>query len=195
LGQAVTAYRSALEIYTREQLPQDWATTQNNLGIALGTLGNQLKGAEGLKRWQESVEAFREVMAYQPSDQSRFLLANQLGGLAFNLVLNRQFAEAQTQCEEAQRLPNEIGDGIQKTDRDDLIFIQQNLAHALLFQGHYDDALAIYSQNWDKPLNGRTFGEITLEDFAAFDKAGLTHPDLSRMKWALGDLHSRAPSP
>jgi tetratricopeptide (TPR) repeat protein len=169
--------------------------TQNNLGIALGTLGNQLKGAEGLKRWQESVEAFREVMAYQPSDQSRFLLANQLGGLAFNLVLNRQFAEAQTQCEEAQRLPNEIGDGIQKTDRDDLIFIQQNLAHALLFQGHYDDALAIYSQNWDKPLNGRTFGEITLEDFAAFDKAGLTHPDLSRMKWALGDLHSRAPSP
>jgi hypothetical protein len=41
---------------------------------------------------------------------------------------------------------------------------------------------------WDKPLKGQTFGEVTLKDFAAFDKAGLTHPDLSRMKQALGDL-------
>jgi hypothetical protein len=44
-------------------------------------------------------------------------------------------------------------------------------------------------------LNGKTFAQITLEDFAAFDKAGLTHPDLSRMKQALGDLASEAPSP
>jgi hypothetical protein len=26
--------------------------------------------------------------------------------------------------------------------------------------------------------NEKTFGEITLEDFAAFDAAGLSHPDL-----------------
>jgi hypothetical protein len=64
----------------------------------------------------------------------------------------------------------------------------------LFFQGHYDEAFAIYRQHWDKPLNGKTFGEVTLEDFAAFDKAGLTHPDLSRMKRALGDLRSRAPA-
>jgi hypothetical protein len=76
-----------------------------------------------------------------------------------------------------------------------LIFIQANLAHALLFQGHYDEALAIYRQYWDKPLRGKTFGEITFEDFAAFDKAGLNHPDLSRMKQALGDLGSEAQSP
>jgi hypothetical protein len=75
------------------------------------------------------------------------------------------------------------------------IFIQQNLAHALLFQGHYDEALAIYRKYWDKPLHGKTFGEITLEDFSAFDKAGLTHPDLSRMKQALSDLTSKSPSP
>ena len=87
------------------------------------------------------------------------------------------------------------GDGIEKTDRDNLIFIQQNLAHALLFQGRYDEALAIYRRNWDKPLHGKTFGEITLQDFAAFDKAGLTDPDLSRMKQAVGDLGSSAASP
>ena len=109
--------------------------------------------------------------------------------------MNRHFAEAQTRCEEAQSLANEIGDGVEKTDRDNLIFIQQNLAHALFFQGHYDEALAIYRQNWDKPLNEKTFGELTLEDFAAFEKAGLTHPDLSPMKRTLGDLRSKAPRP
>jgi hypothetical protein len=92
-------------------------------------------------------------------------------------------------------MANEIGDGVQKSDRDNLIFIQRNLAHALLFEGHYYEALAIYRQNWDKPLNEKNFGQITLEDFAAFDKAGLSHPDLSRMKQALEDLHSKPPSP
>jgi tetratricopeptide (TPR) repeat protein len=141
------------------------------------------------------VELLRNVVSYQPDDLSRYGLASALGGLAFNLVLDSQFAEAQTRCEEAQRLANEIGDGVQRSRRDDLIFIQGNLAHALLFQGHYDEALAIYRQYWDKPLHGKTFGEITLEDFAAFDKAGLTHPDLSRMKQALSDLTSKSPSP
>jgi tetratricopeptide (TPR) repeat protein len=195
LGEAVAAYRSALEVYTKAELPQGWATTQNNLGAALWDLGSQLEGEERLKRLRDAVELLRTVVSYQPDDQSRYQLASRLGGLAFQLVLDSQFAEAQTRCEEAQRLANEIGDGIQKSDHDNLIFIKGNLAHALLFQGHYDEALAIYRQYWDKPLNGKTFGEVTLEDFAAFDKAALTHPDLSRMKQALSDLTSKSPSP
>jgi tetratricopeptide (TPR) repeat protein len=137
------------------------------------------------------VALLQAIVSYQTDDLSRYRLASALGSLAFDLVLNSQFAEARTRCEEAQRLANEIDDGVQKSDRDDLIFIQQNFAHALLFQGHYSEALAIYRQNWDKPLNGKTFGKVTLEDFAAFDKAGLTHPDLSRMKRALRHLRSR----
>jgi tetratricopeptide (TPR) repeat protein len=196
LTEAVAAFRSALQVYTKADLPQDWDQTQNNLGVALRELGSQLEGEEGLQTLRESVDLLREVVSYQPADDaSRYRLALALGALAFKLILDRQFAEAQTRCEEAHRLANAIGDGIQKTDRDNLIFIQRNLAHALLFQGHFDEALAIYRQNWDKPLNGKTFGEITLEDFATFDEAGLTHPDLSRMKQALGDLGSEAPSP
>jgi len=195
LAEAVGAYRSALEVYTKADLSQGWTMTQNKLGAVLWDLGGQLKGDEGLKQQRDSIEAFREVMAYQPSDQSRLMLAQHLGDFAFNLVLNRQFAEAQTQCEDAQRLVNEISDGIQKTDCDNLVAIQQNLTHALLFQGHYDEALVIYRQYWDKPLMGKTFGESTLEDFTAFDKAGLKHPDLSRMKQALGELRSEASSP
>ena len=35
LNEAVEAYRQALTVCTRDHLPQDWATTQNNLGLAL----------------------------------------------------------------------------------------------------------------------------------------------------------------
>ena len=35
LAEAVEAYRQALTVYTRDDLPQQWAATQNNLGIAL----------------------------------------------------------------------------------------------------------------------------------------------------------------
>jgi tetratricopeptide (TPR) repeat protein len=194
LEDAVAAYRSALEVYTKADLPQFWVETQNNLSAALLALGNELEGEEGLKRTRESVELLRDVLSYQPDDLSRYRLASALGILAFRLVLDRQFAEARTRCEEAQRLANQIGDGVQKSDRDDLIYIQKNLANALLFQGDYDEALAIYRESWDKTLNGKTFGEVTLEDFAAFDKAGLTHPDLSRTKRVLSDLTSKSPS-
>ena len=47
LAQAVAAYRAALEVRTREQLPQDWAMTQNNLGIALQEQGIRTGGEEG----------------------------------------------------------------------------------------------------------------------------------------------------
>ena len=67
LGEAVAAYREALKVRTREQLPQDWAMTQNNLGNALERLrraerrggggaaagrsgGGVSRGAEGLVR-------------------------------------------------------------------------------------------------------------------------------------------------
>ena len=36
LSEAVEAYRQALTVYTRDDLPQDWATTQNNLGARSG---------------------------------------------------------------------------------------------------------------------------------------------------------------
>ena len=49
LEEAVAAYRAALEERTRERVPLDWATTQNNLGTALSTLGRagERDGAAG----------------------------------------------------------------------------------------------------------------------------------------------------
>ena len=53
LQDAVAAFRSALEVSTKADLPQPWVWIQINLGDALGVLGNQLEGEEGLKRKRE----------------------------------------------------------------------------------------------------------------------------------------------
>ena len=55
----MTAFRAALEVYTREQLPQDWARTQNNLGNALLVQGKEASGEEGPRLLGEAVTAYR----------------------------------------------------------------------------------------------------------------------------------------
>jgi hypothetical protein len=53
LEAAVDAYRAALEVRTRERVPLDWATTQNNLGNALSTRrarGRHAKARTGGRR-------------------------------------------------------------------------------------------------------------------------------------------------
>jgi tetratricopeptide (TPR) repeat protein len=55
LQQAIKVYRRVLEERTRERVPLDWAATQNNLGIALRTLG-------GTARLDEAVAAYRSAL-------------------------------------------------------------------------------------------------------------------------------------
>ena len=50
----MAAYRAALEERTRERVPLDWATTQNNLGNALRALGER---ENGTARLEEAVGA------------------------------------------------------------------------------------------------------------------------------------------
>src|SRR5271166_2757014 len=57
--EAVAAYREALKERTRERAPLDWATTQNNFGTALATLGERESGTGKL---EEAVAAYREAL-------------------------------------------------------------------------------------------------------------------------------------
>ncbi|MBN1868649.1 tetratricopeptide repeat protein, partial [Candidatus Sumerlaeota bacterium] len=59
LEEAVAAYREALKERTRERVPLQWATTQNNLGNALFRLGER---ESGTKRLEEAVTAYREAL-------------------------------------------------------------------------------------------------------------------------------------
>jgi len=55
----VAAYRAALEEWTRDRVPLDWAMTQMNLGTALQTLGER---ESGTARLQEAVAAYRAAL-------------------------------------------------------------------------------------------------------------------------------------
>jgi tetratricopeptide (TPR) repeat protein len=66
LEEAVTAYRDALLEYTRERVPLQWATTQNNLGNALKTLGAR---ESGTARLEEAVSAYRDALLERTRDR------------------------------------------------------------------------------------------------------------------------------
>jgi tetratricopeptide (TPR) repeat protein len=59
LREAVAAYRAALEEFTQERMPLDWATTQNNMATALRALGTRESGTE---RLVEAVAAYRAAL-------------------------------------------------------------------------------------------------------------------------------------
>jgi hypothetical protein len=62
LQAAVTAYRAALEVYTRAELPQQWAATQNNLGATLQEQGIRIAGEAGARLLAEAVQAFEGAL-------------------------------------------------------------------------------------------------------------------------------------
>jgi tetratricopeptide (TPR) repeat protein len=59
LVDAISRYRALLDRRPREHVPLDWATTQNNLGVALFGLGER---ESGTARLEEAVAAYREAL-------------------------------------------------------------------------------------------------------------------------------------
>jgi tetratricopeptide (TPR) repeat protein len=62
LDEAVAAYREALVVRARTDMPAKWAMTPNNLGTALSTQGERTGGAEGLRLLDDAVAAYREAL-------------------------------------------------------------------------------------------------------------------------------------
>ncbi len=62
LAQSVQAYRAALEVRTKANLPQDWAGTENNLANALVDQGLLSSGAQATDLFSQAVEAYRATL-------------------------------------------------------------------------------------------------------------------------------------
>jgi Flp pilus assembly protein TadD len=67
---------------------------------------------------------------------------------------------------------------------DDAVLIKGNLAHGYLFDNQFDKAKAIYLENKDAKLGDdeRTFSQAVLDDFKELQDAGITHPDMDKIK-------------
>ena len=62
----MAAFRAALEERTRDRVPLQWATTQNNLGLALWRLGER---ESGTARLEEAVAAYRDALQERTRDR------------------------------------------------------------------------------------------------------------------------------
>jgi tetratricopeptide (TPR) repeat protein len=67
LRHCVDVYGSALAAYPRAKAPRDWARAENNLGIALETLGER---ESGTTRLEESVAAYRAALEERTRQQA-----------------------------------------------------------------------------------------------------------------------------
>ena len=67
LASAIAFYKKTLTIWKRDKAPLRWATTQNNLGSALGLLGEQESGTE---RLEEAVAACRAALLEWTRDKA-----------------------------------------------------------------------------------------------------------------------------
>ncbi|MBZ5622198.1 MAG: hypothetical protein LAQ69_26235, partial [Acidobacteriia bacterium] len=79
LRAAVAAYQNALQVYTKESLPQDWAATQNNLGNANASLGMRLSGAENLRAAVVAYQNALQVYTKESLPQGWATTQNNLG--------------------------------------------------------------------------------------------------------------------
>lgn len=81
--ESVDAYRTALQVRTREIDPSGWAVTQHNLGLALYNLDAMTKNLPYL---QESIHAYRTALQVRTreSDPSGWLTTQCLLGVALN---------------------------------------------------------------------------------------------------------------
>jgi tetratricopeptide (TPR) repeat protein len=69
LGEAASAYRRALLVFTRDSMPLEWATTQHNLGFALQEQGARAKAPEATRLLAEAVAAYRQALTIRTREQ------------------------------------------------------------------------------------------------------------------------------
>ena len=68
LAEAVAAYRAALEVRTREALPQEWARTQSNLANALCNQAAASDGPDSARLLAEAIAAKRAALEILTAD-------------------------------------------------------------------------------------------------------------------------------
>jgi tetratricopeptide (TPR) repeat protein len=84
LEEAVPAFRAALEEWTHDRVPLDWAAAQNNLGLALSALGER---ESGTGRLEEAVSAYRAALEERTRDRVPLDWAISFGNQGVALML------------------------------------------------------------------------------------------------------------
>ena len=116
-------------------------------------------------------------------DSGYSLLASNLGSsygsLSWYQLFEKQFANAEQSAQEALDPKT-----FKKNDGYDsaMVWVNTNLALALLYQGKYAEAEKIYLALKNQPYNKSTYKEAFLADLDELGKAGITHKDVEKIR-------------
>jgi tetratricopeptide (TPR) repeat protein len=132
--------------------------------------------AEALQR-QEALAAKFEAEETKRQGKPGWQTASELTHLTRYALLAKDFTKALAVADRAHTLLPGSFD------------IQINWAHALMFMGHDEEAQALYLRHKGEPVpleNNKSWEQTIADHFAAFRRAGLTHPMMTDIENALG---------
>ncbi|MCX6256407.1 MAG: tetratricopeptide repeat protein [Bacteroidia bacterium] len=172
---AETNYLEAIDLFRElarsdpDEFNQGLVAAQLSYATLLYTVNKSDKAEtffnEGMKSGNELAGKFPNL--YQG------WIANTYGNLSFLQIKNKRFALAETSVRKGLLL-----DSTQQ-------WMITNLASALLFQGKFEEAKKIYMELKDKAFQmdpSKTYKDMFLADFDEFEKAGITHPDVAKIR-------------
>jgi tetratricopeptide (TPR) repeat protein len=181
LDEALTAYRDGLAIRQRlasiersyTQLDHELSVLYRKVGDVLTTQG---KLDDALKVYRDDLAISEQLAATDRSNmqwQNNFQYSvGRIGGLAYRLVLARNFGKGLEAADQAISLAP------------DKIWLYANRAHALMFLDRVDEARALYLKyrGTKNVQSEESWDTVILEDFAELRKAGLTHPLMAEIE-------------
>jgi tetratricopeptide (TPR) repeat protein len=133
---------------------------------------------EKIKIQQNIINQYRSLVS---AGHKKFVydLGAALSSLAWYNLFEQQFPAAENAAREALNPTNYV-----KTEGYDkkIEWANTNLALALLFQGKYSEAEKIYQDFKDKPYGKATYKDTFLADLDELEKAGITHPDVAKIR-------------
>jgi tetratricopeptide (TPR) repeat protein len=125
---------------------------------------------------REIVKILHQIDEQLPNNEEVInLLSSNYGSLAWYLLFIKEFSDAEIAAKRGLEI-----DATQE-------WINSNLALALLYQGKYEEAKALYLQLKDKPYGDATYAKTFLEDLVALEAESITHPDVVKIRKLLND--------
>ena len=118
------------------------------------------------KRYDAAIQDIQKAIQLDPTNGGYYI------GLAWYQLFNHKPRESIAASLKALEL-----------SPDDAVLIKGNLAHAYVFDNQFDKAKALYLENRVAKIDDeRSFTQAVLDDFKELEEAGLTHPDMEKIK-------------
>jgi uncharacterized protein YecT (DUF1311 family) len=141
------------------------------------TYNNRADADAKEKRYEAAVQDMEKAIQLDPTNGDYYV------GLGWYQLFNRKPRESIAASLKALEL----------SPPDDAVLIKGNLADAYLFDNQFDKAEALYLENQNAKISDdRSFIQMVLDDFKELQEAGITHPDIEKIK-ALLTVKTSAP--